>query len=224
MNSEPKKPKVAAFVPMKLNNERLPGKNTKCFKGGKPLLTYILSSLCAANGIDEIYAYCSSESVKQYLPRKVKFLKRSESLDTSGTLIIDVLKAFANEVDADIYVLAHATAPFIKTKTIETALERVKSGKYDSAFTVKPVREFLWIDGEAIYNTAKIPRTQDISNVYAETTGLYVYTKSLIKHGRRIGVNPFGVEVDFTEAVDINDPINFDVAQAVFDKYIKTSE
>ena len=29
--------KVTAFVPMKLNNERLPGKNTKAFTNGKPL-------------------------------------------------------------------------------------------------------------------------------------------------------------------------------------------
>ena len=117
------KKKVVAFVPMKLNNERLPGKNTKAFKGGKPLLTYILDTLTKVEGIDETYVYCSNEEVKKYLPNGIKFLKRSESLDTSSTLIIDVLKAFAEDVDADIYVLAHATAPFIKAKTIETAID-----------------------------------------------------------------------------------------------------
>lgn len=52
------------------------------------------------------------------------------------------------------------------------------------------------MDGAACYNTNKIPRTQDIQNVFAETTGLYVYTKKLIKDGRRIGSNPYGVTVD----------------------------
>lgn len=136
------KKKVVAFVPMKLNNERLPGKNTKAFKGGKPLLTYILDTLTKVEGIDETYVYCSNEEVKKYLPNGIKFLKRSESLDTSSTLIIDVLKAFAEDVDADIYVLAHATAPFIKAKTIETAIDKVKNEEYDSAFTVKPIQEF----------------------------------------------------------------------------------
>ena len=181
------KKKVVAFVPMKLNNERLPGKNTKAFKGGKPLLTYILDTLTKVEGIDETYVYCSNEEVKKYLPNGIKFLKRSESLDTSSTLIIDVLKAFAEDVDADIYVLAHATAPFIKAKTIE------------------------------------IPRTQDIQNVFAETTGLYVYTKKLIKDGRRIGSNPYGVTVNFIEATDINNPIDFDLAQVIFDYYIKNN-
>lgn len=213
--------KTVAFVPLKLNNERLPGKNTKPFKCGKPLLTYILSTLTKVNGIDEAYVYCSNEEVKKYLPEGIKFLKRSESLDTGSTLIIDVLKAFANDVDADVYVLTHATAPFIRPSTIETAIQKVQSNEYDSAFTVRAVQEFLWIDGQAIYDTARIPRTQDINNVFAETTGLYVYTKELIQNGRRIGCNPCRIPVDFIEATDINQPIDFELAQVIFDNYIK---
>ncbi|MGN1466857.1 MAG: cytidylyltransferase domain-containing protein [Ruminococcus sp.] len=213
--------KTVAFVPLKLNNQRLPGKNTKSFKGGKPLLTYILSTLTKVQGIDEAYVYCSNEAVKQYLPDGIKFLKRSESLDTSSTLIIDVLKAFAKDVDADVYVLTHATAPFIKSSTIETAVKKVKSNEYDSAFTVRAVQEFLWIDGKPIYDSSKIPRTQDINNVFAETTGLYVYTKELIKNGRRIGCKPCEIPVDFIEATDINQPVDFELAQVIFDNYIK---
>ena len=212
--------KTVAFVPLKLNNERLPGKNTKPFKNGKPLLTYILSTLSQTNGIDEIYVYCSNEEVIKYLPENVKFLKRSETLDQSSTLIIDVLKAFAKDIDADVYVLTHATAPFIRQKTIETAVHKVCDEGFDSAFTVKAVQEFLWTDGVPNYDTNKIPRTQDIKNTFAETTGLYVYTKELINNDRRTGDNPFIVPVDFIEATDINQPIDFDVAQVVFDKYI----
>lgn len=213
--------KTVAFVPLKLNNERLPGKNTKPFKGGKPLLTYILSTLTRVNGLDEIYVYCSNEDVKKYLPEGVKFLKRSESLDTSQTLIIDVLKAFANDVEADAYVLTHATAPFIRPQTIDEAIKKVRDEGYDSAFTVKAVQEFLWLDGKANYDTSKIPRTQDIKNTFAETTGLYVYTRELIERGRRIGDNPFPIPVDFIEATDINQPIDFELAQVIFDNYIK---
>lgn len=215
------KKKTVAFVPMKLNNERLPGKNTKSFKGGNPLLTYILNTLTKVKGIDEAYVYCSNEAVKQYLPDGIKFLKRSESLDTSSTLIIDVLKAFAEDVEADTYVLTHATAPFIKPETIETAILKVNNEGYDSAFTARSVNEFLWIDGKAIYDTEKIPRTQDIKNIFAETTGLYVYTNKLIKENRRIGNNPCAIPVDFVEATDINNPIDFELAQVIFDNYIR---
>ena len=104
---------------------------------------------------------------------------------------------------------------------MKTAIQKVKSNEYDSAFTVRAVQEFMWTDGQAIYDTARIPRTQDINNVFAETTGLYVYTKELIQNGRRIGCNPCGIPVDFIEATDINQPIDFELAQVIFDNYIK---
>lgn len=47
--------KVTAVVPMKLNNRRLPQKNTKCFKNGKPLCWYILSTLLKINEIEEFH-------------------------------------------------------------------------------------------------------------------------------------------------------------------------
>ena len=42
--------KTVAIVPMKLNNRRLPQKNTKSFTNGKPLCHYILSTLLTVEG------------------------------------------------------------------------------------------------------------------------------------------------------------------------------
>ena len=55
--------KIVAFVPIKMNNERLPGKNTKSFDNGEPLIYYILDTLRKVNELDEIYVYCSSEEI-----------------------------------------------------------------------------------------------------------------------------------------------------------------
>ena len=50
--------KVAAVVPMKLNNRRLPQKNTKPFTNGRPLCWYILSTLLEVEAIEKVYVYC----------------------------------------------------------------------------------------------------------------------------------------------------------------------
>ena len=55
--------KVVALVPMKLNNRRLPNKNTKPFTNGKPLCHYILSTLLKVKEIDEIYVYTINEGI-----------------------------------------------------------------------------------------------------------------------------------------------------------------
>ena len=51
--------KVVALVPIKMNNERTPGKNTKQFDDGTPLIHFILKTLNEAQEVDETYVYCS---------------------------------------------------------------------------------------------------------------------------------------------------------------------
>ena len=45
--------KTVAFVPIKLNSERLPLKNIKPFTNGKPLIAYILETLKNVSNVDE---------------------------------------------------------------------------------------------------------------------------------------------------------------------------
>ena len=47
--------KIAAFVPVKLKNERTPGKNTKRFDDGTALITCFLRTLVHVPEIDELY-------------------------------------------------------------------------------------------------------------------------------------------------------------------------
>lgn len=209
--------KVVAFVPIKMNNERLPGKNTKEFSNGRPLISYILETLKKVNGIDEIYVYCSNESVKKYLPDGVKYLKRDTYLDQSTTSFNEVLTYFARDVDADAYILTHATAPFISAGTFEKAIAALKSNEYDSALAVRKLQEFIWKDGQPLnYDPERIPRTQDLEPYYTETCGMYVYTRELIvNEKRRIGHRPCLIEVSEIEACDINNPNDFVIADAI---------
>lgn len=210
--------KTVAIVPMKLNNTRLPQKNTKPFTNGKPLCYYILKTLLEVNEIDEVYVYCSNERIKDYIPDGVKYLKRSTSLDTDTTKMNEVLKAFAVDVPADIYVMTHTTAPFISKESIQKGLDAVASGMNDSSFAAKKVQDFLWKDGRPFnYSLENIPRTQDLPPIYEETSGFYIYEASVINElGRRIGQSPYIVEVNEIEAVDIDEKEDFEIADAIY--------
>lgn len=210
--------KVVAFVPVKLNNERLPGKNTKAFGDGTPLISLILNTLKSVRNADEIYVYCSDDAIIEYLPDGVKYLKRSAELDRSETKINEVLQSFAKDIPADIYVLAHATAPFISAESIAHGIEKVVSGLHDSALTVHKMQEFIWKDGRPLnYELSAVPRTQDLDPLFIETTGLYIYTHDLIvQRNVRIGDSPCLIEVSKIESVDINEPVDFDIANALY--------
>ena len=210
--------KIVAVVPMKLNNRRLPQKNTKAFTSGKPLCYYILSTLLKIKSIDEIYVYCSNPDIKEFIPEGVRYLKRSSSLDQDTTKMNEILKAFAEEVPADIYVMTHTTAPFISAESIEKGLRAVISGVYDSSFAAKKLQDFLWKDGAPFnYQLSNIPRTQDLPVLYEETSGFYIYKKRIIiESNRRIGETPYIVEVGEIESVDIDEKEDFVIADAIY--------
>lgn len=218
--------KTVAFVPIKLNSERLPLKNIKPFTNGKPLIEYILHTLTKVHNVDEIYVYCSSDKIVQYLPAGVNFLKRDPYFDLSTTPFNEVLKSFAQIVPADIYVLTHATAPFISAKSIEKAVAKVAEEGFDSAFSAVKLQEFLWFDGKPLnYDPANIPRTQDLPDYYTETCGLYVFTRELIlQKNRRIGDKPYLLEVSKIEATDINTEEDFMFADALHGMMNSNSE
>lgn len=210
--------KTIAVVPMKLNNRRLPQKNTKCFTNGKPLCHYILTTLLKTEGIDEVYVYCSNPDIQNFIPMGVKYLQRATRLDRDITKMNEVLHCFANEVSADIYVMTHTTSPFIKKESIEKGLNAVKSGKYDSSFAATKLQDFLWKDGKPFnYELDNIPRTQDLPAFYKETSGFYIYKNSVMTElNRRIGNNPFIVEIGEIESVDIDEIEDFIIADAIY--------
>lgn len=209
--------KIVAVVPMKLNNQRLPQKNTKKFTEGNPLCQYILTTLSKCSKINEIYVYCSNPDIEKYLTHGVKYLKRDISLDTDSTKMNDVLYSFANDVSADIYVMAHTTAPFIYQNSIENGIDAVIEGTYDSAFSVKKLQDFIWKDGKPLnYDLENIPRTQDLKPIYMETSGFYIYRSEIIKkRKRRIGEKPYLVEISEIESCDIDENEDFIIADAI---------
>ena len=208
--------KRVAFVPIRLNSQRVEGKNLRLL-GGQPLMTYLLRSLAAAKNIDEVYVYCSNPAIQEYLPEGVRFLKRDERLDSNTTLGEEIYDAFTAEVDADIYILAHATSPFIRTSTIEDAVARVESGEYDSAFSAERVQTFAWWEGKPLnYSLEHVPRTQDLEPVYVETSAFFIFRSEVWRTlHRRIGERPYTAVTDRIESMDIDNPDDFLLAEAI---------
>lgn len=213
--------KIVAVVPMKLTNRRLPQKNTKPFTNGSPLCHYILSTLLGISTISEVYVYCSDPDIQNYIPNGAKYLKRAQSLDTDQTKINEILYCFAQDIKADIYVMTHTTAPFVRSQSIQKAIDAVLNENYDSSFAAKRLQDFLWKDGEPFnYHLDDIPRTQDLPILYQETSGFYVYKRNVITQmKRRIGKNPKLIEVSEIESIDIDEHEDFVIADAIYNYF-----
>ena len=210
--------KTVAIIPIKLNNERLPGKNTKVFHDGTPLMSLIQRACINAKQVDEVYVYCSNEAVIAYLEPGVKFLRRPEWLDSAAVNCNDIIREFIKEVSADIYVVSHATGPFTQSNSIDKCVEMVKSGAYDSAFLGQKVQQFFWQNNQPLnFDVQNFPRTQDLIPIYCETPGAYVFPRGTFeKYNRRVGGYPYIHEVSEIEARDIDTEDDFIIANAIY--------
>ncbi len=215
------KKNIVAFVPVKLNNERIPGKNLKPMDDGKPLISFILNTLVSLKSkgtITEIVVYCSKKEICQYLPDEIKWIERPDYLDTQQTRSNDIISNFIKDYSADLYVMCHATSPFMKGIHIEECINAVKSGNYDSAFCAHEIRNFMWQNQKPLnFTLDNYPRTQDLVPIYEELPTPYVFTKEVfMKTGGRTGTNPYICICSSIEAIDIDNPSDFNLANAIY--------
>ncbi len=209
--------KVVAFLPAKGTSQRIASKNLKLLNG-KPLFLHTLEKLCDCDFIDEVYLDSESDEVLQYADYLNYIpLKRDPALATNKT---DGHQMFYNEVkqvDADIYVQILGTSPFIKKETIKKGIDILTSdGPYDSVVLVKRDKQYLWKDGNPVYDKAHIPNSVDLPDTIIETMGLYVTKREAAhRNKQRFGDKVYMLEAEPIEAVDINYPEEFEFAEYI---------
>ncbi len=218
-----KKNRIVAVIPIKLVNMRFPGKNIKPFDDGTPLMALIQRVLLKIERIERIYVYCSDEAVKPFLLDGVSFLKRDPALDADTAKGNDIYGKFVEEIDADYYVLSHATAPFTEAASVEKCIDAVMRGGYDSALIGKPVKNHVWYQGKALnFDPFDIPRTQDLVPVYTEASGAHVFSKETFqKYHSRNGERVYIHEATEFESIDIDYPDQFALANQVYMKFYR---
>lgn len=212
--------KVVAFVPAKGTSNRLIGKNTKPL-GGKPLFLHILDTLLKCVAIDEVYLDSESDEVFKLAEGRLhKDLKRDPSLATNKTDGNQLLLNEASKVDADIYLQALPTSPFLSEETInEAVFKLIISNENDSLFAVKKGKKYLWNEDEspANYDPLNIPNSVDLKDTIVETMGLYLIRKEILfKRNSRIGDKPILFDIPFIETIDIDNLEDFQFAEVVY--------
>lgn len=215
-------PRIAAFVPMRHDSERVKGKNYRPL-GGRPLYHHIVSALLACDEIDEVVIDTDSPLItadaEDAFP-DVRVLARPEHLLGGDVPMNDVLLNAIDQVPADLYVQTHSTNPLLRPETIRRALDAflAAEGQYDSLFTVTPLQTRLWTaDGKAInHDPAVLLRTQDLPPIMEENSCLYVFdAATLRRRGNRIGERPLLYPIEPGEAWDIDEEIDWSVAAAL---------
>lgn len=216
-------PTIVAIVPMRHTSERVVGKNYRSF-AGPPLYHHIVTALCACKEIHQVVIDTDSPTIREDVADSfpgVLLLNRPEHLRAGSTPMNDVLLNTVRQIPADFYLQTHSTNPLLKTATIETAIRTFMSQypSHDSLFGVTRLQTRLWdpLARPINHNPAILLRTQDLPPVYEENSCLYLFDRETLEKGKnRIGKRPYMFEIDRFEAIDIDEEVDFIMAEQVF--------
>ncbi len=216
--------RLVALMPMRHSSERVPGKNYRPFGDGRPLFHHTLDALRGCARIDKIVINTDSPTIAEQcatLYPDVIVIDRPEHIRSGMTPMNDVLLHDVNKIESEFYLQTHSTNPIMTSETITRAVETFFKNYpiYDSLFSVTKVQTRFWDTlARAInHNPNILIRTQDLPPFYEENSCIYIFERNtLIDRHNRIGHRPFLFEMDPYEAVDIDEEIDFKVAEEVF--------
>jgi CMP-N-acetylneuraminic acid synthetase len=214
---------------MRHSSERVPGKNHRLFCG-KPLFTYILRSLSACPMISRIVVDTDSPTIKDVLTTTfphVTIIDRPAHLTTDDIPMNEVLLHDVSLIEADFYLQTHCTNPLLRKQTISSAIEMFleKLSTHDSLFSVTRSHVRLWdaLCRAINHNPSILLRTQDLPPVYEENSCLYIFSRPTLEQTRnRIGQRPLMFEIERREALDIDEEVDFELAEFLYHKYYRT--
>ncbi|HHF0510659.1 MULTISPECIES: cytidylyltransferase domain-containing protein [Vibrio] len=209
--------KIVAFLPAKGSSSRINSKNMKLLDG-KPLFLHTLEKLVDSGLFDEVYLDTESKEVAEAASEvSCQIMMRDKKLASNKTDGNQMFMNEVNHVEADIYVQVLCTSPFIEVETIKKGIDTIRNDdNYDSAVLIRKEKQYVWSEQGPLYNVEAIPNSNELNDTILETMGLYIVKKKAAKKtNRRIGDFPYLLEASPLEAIDVNWPDDFALAELI---------
>lgn len=216
---------IVALVPMRHHSERVPGKNYRPL-AGKPLFQHILDTLLSCPEITRIAVDTDSpviiNSLREQYPQ-VMIIERPEHLRADTIPMNEVLLHDTAQIPADLYLQTHSTNPLLRPQTISRAIHTLveQYPTYDSLFSVTRMQTRLWdqLGRPVNHNPAILLRTQDLPPIYEENSCIYLFSRQTLEQRRnRLGDRPYLFEIPAAEAWDIDEELDFQIADLILSK------
>lgn len=214
--------RLAALVPMRHHSERVPEKNFRPL-AGRPLYSYILETLQNVDAFGAVVVDTDSLVIKAGLAEAfpdVIVIDRPEALRAPEIPMNDVILWDMQQVPAEHYLQTHSTNPLLAADTIARGLDLYFDSldAHDSLFSVTRLQKRLWTaQAEPLnHDPSMLLQTQDLPPVFEENSCLYVFSRQgMLDRRNRIGASPLLFEIGADEAWDIDEPIDFQVAESL---------
>jgi CMP-N,N'-diacetyllegionaminic acid synthase len=233
-----KKHRILGIIPARKGSKRLPNKNILSF-AGKPLSRHIIETALQSKLINKIVVSTDSDEVLGVAEgfHEVIRIKRLDELasDTSPAIdyvhhTLEVLKK-EQGFEFDIVVILQPTSPLTLSDDIDKTIQKLIDTKADTAVSVMEVGHMINPLKLKVMQADKLlPYLEDekgrmaaheIPKVYVRNCSVYATTIDTINKNQIIGEDCRGFVMPPERSVDINDLLDFEFAEFLYNKYHK---
>lgn len=217
--------KIVAMIPARMGSKRIKSKNLRLIDG-KPLIEYILDTVCKANVFDKVFVNSEDEIFAEISANYgVSFYKRDISLASDFATNDEFAYDFLTNINCDILIQILPTSPFITVEEIKMFVDKIVSNKLDTLVSVEHKQIACVYQNNAINfdKHAKNPPSQNMTPVKAYATALMGWKSSMfIDNYDKYGVAYHGGDgkTDYFEltglsTIDIDHEEDFRLAESI---------
>ena len=217
---------VWVVIPARGGSKGVRRKNLRLV-GGEPLIARAIRTVSAVAQVDEVYVSTDDPQIARVSMRAgAQVIHRPASLSgdqaSSESAVQHALAEIAEVAPLpEVTVLVQATSPFLEPADLERAIELVRRGDCDAAFSATRADLHLWREGpsgpEGVNHDARLrQRRQDRPVEHRETGAFYVMrTSGFLEHGHRFFGRLRLVEVDPLGSLEIDTEEDLRLAELV---------
>lgn len=228
--------RVVAIVPARGGSKGIPGKNLRLL-AGRSLVEHALRAGLAAASVDEVVLSTEDDAIAAVgAATGARVVRRPPELatDEAATLpvLAHVLQTLADEDrPADTVVLLEPTSPFRSPAIIDACVARLGRGDVAAVATVTQLernpRYIFTVDGDVGQPYVRDPdptftRRQDMQRLKRVNGCVYVHPAAAILAARWLAPPIGTVEMDPLCAVNIDAPLDLDLAELTAARLIES--
>ena len=209
---------IVTIIPARGGSKGIVKKNIIEIKG-KPLLYYTVNASLNSNVNSTFVCTDDNEIRDEAMKLGSKVLMRPSYLADDVIMPDPTLLYFASVVEFDVLVFIQPTSPLIKKEFINEGIEMIKSGKYDSVFTVTEEHWLpRWNDKikPVEWDIENRPRRQDMPLNFIENGMMYITKReTLLKTKLRYGGTMGFVKIPLKQSFQLDSNEDLDLIRKI---------
>lgn len=212
---------ILVIIPARGGSKGIPRKNVRLM-AEKPLISYSIENALNSNhDVDVVVSTDDDEIARVSCSYGARVIIRPENLATDSVTLDPVIFHAINEMEKvkniqyDIVITMQPTSPLLKRDTLDAAIEYFIKNSFDTVLSGINKPHLSWTEkqGKIVPAYEKRLNRQYLPKNLIETGAFFISKREFVKEHSRFGPNVSVYEISESEAIDIDTPQDWWIAE-----------